>query len=165
MELISKILFFFPIVLCYFHLQGVAALKCYTCNYNYGIDSEECLNDPASVVGRPVTNCNKKFCTIIRQEAKNPKGHIKSLSRQCADKPLFLNEAFDDGEFKTYYRSCTTDLCNNGNGISSVGLIRDPNQGHGENMVIKGINASTKLFTPFLIKGMFIAARLLVKVF
>lgn len=30
----------------------------------------KCLNDPISVEGQSVVNCNKKYCTILRQELK-----------------------------------------------------------------------------------------------
>lgn len=30
----------------------------------------KCLADPISVEGQSVVNCNKKYCTILRQELK-----------------------------------------------------------------------------------------------
>lgn len=62
----------------------------------------------------------------------DPPGKVNSFVRGCEDEPIvsslvkvevqasemiafslkFLDEVLEDDKFRTYYRSCTTDLCN-----------------------------------------------------
>lgn len=47
------------------------ALRCYSCSMTTSDSSDSrCLSDPISVDGQSVVNCNKKYCTILRQELK-----------------------------------------------------------------------------------------------
>ncbi|KPJ08136.1 hypothetical protein RR48_12875 [Papilio machaon] len=56
----------------------------------------------------------------MRQEFIDPIGVVASFTRGCEESPDFLNHEVVDPTFKTYYRACTNDLCNIGNGIQSV---------------------------------------------
>lgn len=46
------------------------ALRCYTCAYVASSNTNKaCLDDPEKVEGsNRYTNCNKKYCTIVRQD-------------------------------------------------------------------------------------------------
>ena len=44
-----------------------------------------------------------------------------SFYRGCEQRPDFINSEITDSQFKTYYRSCTTELCNSGDGRTGSG--------------------------------------------
>jgi hypothetical protein len=46
---------------------------------------------------------------------------VFSFYRGCEQKPDFINSEITDSQFKTYYRSCTTELCNSGDGRTGSG--------------------------------------------
>ncbi|XP_017474387.1 PREDICTED: uncharacterized protein LOC108365005 isoform X1 [Rhagoletis zephyria] len=112
----------------------VSGLRCYTCSYLESDLDNTCLMDANST---RVTNCSKKYCTIMRQESVSPAGKVISFIRDCLDKPLYLNAIKSDSTFKSFYRSCTTDLCNDSDGITTATNV-DPNFGASQNMIIKG---------------------------
>lgn len=61
--------------LCYFNLIFFLfffweALRCYSCSITSHSSDTMCLSDPVNVVGQSVVNCNRKYCTILRQELK-----------------------------------------------------------------------------------------------
>lgn len=60
---IVNIIFHIPTV----YIQNIA-LRCYTCSYVPTTGSRACIENPDKVGGQKFTNCNKKFCTILRQE-------------------------------------------------------------------------------------------------
>ncbi|XP_036218883.1 uncharacterized protein [Bactrocera oleae] len=113
---------------------SVSGLRCFTCTYLQEYSDKTCLIDANST---RITDCSKKYCTIMRQESVRPSGIVISFLRDCLDKPLYLNAVKTDATFKTFYRSCTTDLCNDSDGTTSATNI-NPNLGATENMVIKG---------------------------
>lgn len=43
------------------------------------------------------------------------------MSRDCTDKPIFVNQDFEDATYLTYYRACQQDLCNGGSGKGATG--------------------------------------------
>lgn len=60
--------------------------------------------------------------------------------RGCEEKPILLNEVIDDPTFKTYYRSCETDLCNDGDGTKSSSQQNiSPDGYNGENLLVPGL--------------------------
>jgi hypothetical protein len=60
--------------------------------------------------------------------------------RGCEEKPILLNEVIDDPTFKTYYRSCTSDLCNDGDGTKSTSQQNISPDGYsGENLLVPGL--------------------------
>jgi hypothetical protein len=60
--------------------------------------------------------------------------------RGCEEKPTLLNEVIDDPTFKTFYRSCTSDLCNDGDGTkSSTQQNISPDGYNGENLLVPGL--------------------------
>lgn len=109
------------------------ALRCFTCSYTNEND-HLCIDDPISVQGQWQVNCTKKYCTIQRQELQN--GQVNSFMRDCQEVPIVrklekllkniyirlplssvsqvLDGMIEDENFKTYFRSCSTDLCNSG---------------------------------------------------
>ncbi|XP_049309963.1 uncharacterized protein LOC105224573 [Bactrocera dorsalis] len=113
---------------------SVSGLRCFTCTYLQEYSDKSCLMDANST---RITDCTKKYCTIMRQESVRPSGKVISFIRDCLDKPLYLNAVKTDSTFKTFYRSCTTDLCNDSDGTTTATNV-DPNLGASENMVIKG---------------------------
>jgi hypothetical protein len=48
-------------------------------------------------------------------------GVVFSFYRGCEQRPDFINSEITDSQFKTYYRSCTTELCNSGDGRTGSG--------------------------------------------
>ncbi|CAD7014577.1 uncharacterized protein LOC105665365 [Ceratitis capitata] len=115
-------------------MSSVSGLLCYTCTYLEKYSDNSCVVDANST---RVTDCTKKYCTIMRQESVHPSGKVISFIRDCLDKPLYLNAVKTDSTFKTFYRSCTTDLCNDSDGTTSA-TNYDPNFGASENKIIKG---------------------------
>jgi hypothetical protein len=71
-------LFRFFVIRCSTSLRNVSliqfdshkALRCYSCSTTAQSSDTKCLNDPISAEGQSVVNCNKKYCTILRQELK-----------------------------------------------------------------------------------------------
>jgi hypothetical protein len=60
--------------------------------------------------------------------------------RGCEEKPILLNEVIDDPTFKTFYRSCTSDLCNDGDGTKSSSQQNISPDGYdGENLLVPGL--------------------------
>uniref|UniRef100_A0A1A9ZGV7 Protein sleepless n=1 Tax=Glossina pallidipes TaxID=7398 RepID=A0A1A9ZGV7_GLOPL len=114
---------------------SVTALRCYTCSYTNGGLDKSCILDPESA--HQITNCSKMYCIIVRQELVRPAGQVVSFIRDCQDKPLYLNAVKTDSTFKTYHRSCTSDLCNDSDGTHAATNV-DPNFGAAANTVIKG---------------------------
>lgn len=54
--------------------------------------------------------------------------------------PTLLNDVIDDPTFKTFYRSCSTDLCNDGDGTkSSTSSNISPDGYNGENLLVPGL--------------------------
>lgn len=53
------------------------ALRCYSCSVTASTTGFKCLLDPMSVEGQSVVNCNKKYCTILRQELMVRANYVK----------------------------------------------------------------------------------------
>nr|ABV44732.1 15.9 kDa midgut protein [Phlebotomus papatasi] len=136
------------------------ALRCYACTYVASQQSDTtCIDNPEEITGQNIVNCDKKYCTILRQELLDPAGKVESFQRSCEDSPLFLNDVIEDSTYKTYFRSCTSDLCNNGDGISSGGSGLRPDV-PGENILVPGLpNKGTLISSK---PGIFISAFLFV---
>ncbi|XP_018568715.1 uncharacterized protein LOC108908994 [Anoplophora glabripennis] len=100
-----------------FLVHRSAGLQCYTCSTTEDESDTTCESDPASVTGG-VTDCDKKYCVIVRVDYKDPRGKLASILRTCVDTPTYLNEVIEDETHRVYYRSCRTDLCNSGSGRS-----------------------------------------------
>lgn len=45
-----------------------SALRCFSCSVTASSGDKNCISDPSSVEGQSVVNCNRKYCTIQRQE-------------------------------------------------------------------------------------------------
>ncbi|XP_073848805.1 uncharacterized protein isoform X3 [Musca autumnalis] len=108
------------------------ALLCYTCSYSWGSVDDSCITNPTHK-----TNCTKKYCTIVRQELVREHGKVATFLRGCEDKLEEYNSVVTDSTYKTYYRSCISDLCNDSDGKRPISSA-DPNVGAIENMIIKG---------------------------
>ncbi|XP_075165343.1 uncharacterized protein LOC142237805 isoform X3 [Haematobia irritans] len=108
------------------------ALFCYTCSYTWGSPDDSCILRPKSQ-----TNCTKKYCTIVRQELVRENGKVATFLRGCEDKLDEYNSVVIDSTYKTYYRSCISDLCNDSDGKQPISSA-DPNVGAASNMIIKG---------------------------
>ncbi|KAG5667851.1 hypothetical protein PVAND_015820 [Polypedilum vanderplanki] len=118
----------------------VEALRCYSCSITSQNTDMKCLHDPVSVEGQSVVNCNKKYCTILRQELQDPAGKINTFVRGCEEKPILLNDVIDDPMFRTYYRSCSEDLCNAGDAIKNPSDQKISPDGYdGENLLVAGL--------------------------
>ncbi|XP_048525234.1 uncharacterized protein LOC109544796 [Dendroctonus ponderosae] len=94
-----------------------AGLKCYTCSATENDSDTSCDDDLDSLGKTGITDCDKKFCTIVRLDYIDPKGKLASLSRNCVDK-VPADGITEDSTYRTYQRSCKTDLCNSGSGKS-----------------------------------------------
>uniref|UniRef100_A0A6M2DYT3 Putative secreted protein n=1 Tax=Xenopsylla cheopis TaxID=163159 RepID=A0A6M2DYT3_XENCH len=73
------------ILFCY--VFKASALKCYTCSMVGNDKNDACYKDPENAGGTAITNCKYKYCTIIRQEKKQPRGEIATFLRGCEDNP------------------------------------------------------------------------------
>ncbi|XP_055838707.1 uncharacterized protein LOC129906808 [Episyrphus balteatus] len=137
MSNLIKVIFFLVISSIF---NQVYCLRCYTCSYVDPSPDKSCISS-SETEGQRTTLCSKKYCTIQRQETLNPPGKIVSFIRDCQDKPLYLNDIQSDSTYKVYYRSCTSDLCNNGDGRQILSAA-DPDFGAGENLIVEGKNGS-----------------------
>lgn len=45
---------------------------------------------------------------------------VASFTRGCENSPDFLNHQVEDAQFRTFYRACTSDLCNIGKNYTIV---------------------------------------------
>jgi hypothetical protein len=77
---------------------------------------------------------------------KDPPGKISSLVRGCEEKPILFDEVLDDAIYRTHYRSCTTDLCNDGDGTRSSTEINvlSPDSDIGDNLLVPGLPLDNK---------------------
>ncbi|XP_013143440.1 PREDICTED: uncharacterized protein LOC106107222 [Papilio polytes] len=126
-----------------------AQLRCYACSFSSVDSDQSCLTITNST---PSVDCRFTYCTIMRQEFIDPIGVVASFTRGCEESPDFLNHEVVDPTFKTYYRACTNDLCNIGNGIQSVvgGSLSPSPEYNGVNLLVpgtgKGMNIQNNIF-------------------
>ncbi|XP_058123611.1 uncharacterized protein LOC131294796 [Anopheles ziemanni] len=127
-----------------YYLNHHQALRCYACGLTQSSGDPRCVTEPGSVEGQSVVTCSRKYCTITRQELVDPPGKLVTFLRGCEENPLYLDEVLEDPTFITYYRSCTTDLCNNGDALGSSGsALTGLNEGASENLLVPGLAGST----------------------
>ncbi|XP_021189616.3 uncharacterized protein LOC110375700 [Helicoverpa armigera] len=134
MDFQIKIVLFF--VACVFG-GTTGQLRCYTCSFSSVDSNQDCLvitNDTNTV------DCPHTYCTILRQEYVDPVGEVASFTRGCSSQPDYLNHEIIDSTFRTFYRACTSDLCNIGNGIQSVvgGNLSPTREYNGKNLLVPG---------------------------
>ncbi|XP_004925870.1 uncharacterized protein LOC114253220 [Bombyx mandarina] len=105
------------LVLCALFGKAVGRFRCYACSFSSVDSDQSCLTigNNTNIVECPFT-----YCTITRQEFIDPIGVIASFTRGCESFPDFLNHEVTDPTFRTFYRACTNDLCNIGDGIQSI---------------------------------------------
>lgn len=123
-------------------LAPVHGLRCYSCSVTANSGDKKCITDPSSVEGQSVVNCNRKYCTIQRQEMLDPPDKINTFLRSCEEDPMFLNDVLEDPTFRTYYRSCSTDLCNSGDGLQTAGGHAGLDAGASDNLLVPGLLGS-----------------------
>ncbi|XP_049869232.1 uncharacterized protein LOC126368996 [Pectinophora gossypiella] len=125
------------ILLCAVFGKSVGLLRCYSCTFSSVDSDQSCLTITDNT--RSV-DCPFEYCTIFRQEYIDPSGVVASFNRGCDDQPDYLNHDIVDANFRTYYRACTNDLCNIGNGIESVvgGALQPNPQFEGDNLLVPG---------------------------
>lgn len=71
-------------------INSALGIKCYTCSYakSAGIEGQDCIDDPDAVKAvNKITPCDKKYCSIIRQEKSGNQNSVESISRTCENKP------------------------------------------------------------------------------
>lgn len=66
------------------------------------------------------------------------------MSRDCVDKPIYLNQIIEDSTYRTYYRACKQDLCNGGTGKSSVATTTG-NNGGATNLLVPGTGTGAQI--------------------
>uniref|UniRef100_A0A182TMQ6 UPAR/Ly6 domain-containing protein n=1 Tax=Anopheles melas TaxID=34690 RepID=A0A182TMQ6_9DIPT len=112
-------------MLIQFNTPTVEALRCYACGLTQTSGDVRCVSEPQSVEGQSIVTCSRKYCTITRQEL------------------VYLDEVIEDPTFITYYRSCTTDLCNDGDALGSSGsALTGLNEGASDNLLVPGLPSS-----------------------
>ncbi|XP_041978432.1 uncharacterized protein LOC121732569 [Aricia agestis] len=119
-------------------VQRIAGqLRCYACGFSSVDTDRSCLTITDDT---PTVACPFTYCTILRQEFQDPVGVVASFTRGCEEVPDFLNHEVVDPTFMTYYRACTTDLCNVGDGIQSVtgGSLSPTPEYNGINLLVPG---------------------------
>ncbi|KAL3275881.1 hypothetical protein HHI36_020618 [Cryptolaemus montrouzieri] len=97
-----------------FYFSTANGLKCYTCSSTESDYDDSCVSSPSD---DSTTNCNKKYCNIVREEDVDPKGKLSSFVRGCSDE--YLSGKTVDQTHIFYQMSCRDDLCNFGDGKSS----------------------------------------------
>ncbi|XP_068632008.1 uncharacterized protein [Battus philenor] len=114
-----------------------AQLRCYACSFSSVDVDRSCLTITNST---PSVDCRYTYCTIMRQEFIDPIGVVASFTRGCEEAPDYLNHEITDSTFRTFYRACTNDLCNIGNGIQSVvgGSLSPTPEYNGINLLVPG---------------------------
>ncbi|XP_052892599.1 uncharacterized protein LOC128300539 [Anopheles moucheti] len=138
----DKAVMLIPILLMMiqFNTPMVGALRCYACGLTQTSGDVRCVSEPQSVEGQSVVTCSRKYCTITRQELVDPPGKLVTFLRGCEESPLYLDEVIEDPTFITYYRSCTTDLCNDGDALGSSGsALTGLNEGASDNLLVPGL--------------------------
>ncbi|KAK6619894.1 hypothetical protein RUM44_006294 [Polyplax serrata] len=97
-------------------------LRCYTCSYDEKdtIENLKCVTEPWNLTGNSVRTClsHVQFCIIVRVENKET-GRVTSFLRKCEENPLEDSDV-DSTAVIAHYRSCSTDLCNKGDGLNFV---------------------------------------------
>ncbi|CAK1596063.1 unnamed protein product [Parnassius mnemosyne] len=121
-----------------------AQLRCYACSFSSVDSDQSCLTITNSTA---TVDCPFTYCTIMRQEFIDPSGVVASFTRGCEESPDFLNHEITDPTFRTYYRACTNDLCNIGNGIQSVvgGNLSPTPEYNGKNLLVPGTGNGSNL--------------------
>ncbi|KAL4712298.1 hypothetical protein ACJJTC_004060 [Scirpophaga incertulas] len=117
--------------------NAVGTVRCYACTFSSVDSDQSCLTITNTTFS---VDCPYTYCTIMRQEYLDPPGSVASFTRGCDDEPDYLNHEITDTTFRTFYRACTSDLCNIGNGIQSVvggGLSPVPEY-TGDNLLVPG---------------------------
>ncbi|XP_055601492.1 uncharacterized protein LOC129750550 [Uranotaenia lowii] len=120
----------------------IYALRCYACSVTPNSGDKNCVDDPKSVIGQAIVNCNRKYCVIQRQELLDPPGKLNTFLRGCDDDPPFLNDVVEDSTFRTYFRSCSDDLCNVGDGLDTANGLSGIEAGAAENLLVPGLEGS-----------------------
>ncbi|XP_058458461.1 uncharacterized protein LOC131435020 [Malaya genurostris] len=120
-------------------IRNVNGLRCYSCSLTATSGDKRCITDPAAVEGQSIVTCKYKYCTIQRQELLDPPGKLNTFLRGCDENPLYLDDMVDDSTFRGYYRSCNTDLCNSGDGLSSTNVMSGLEAGASENLLVPGL--------------------------
>ncbi|KAJ8945341.1 hypothetical protein NQ318_009736 [Aromia moschata] len=72
-------------LLCLFFLFVIhrsTGLQCYTCSTTEDESDTTCADNPSEVDGG-VTDCDKKYCIIVRVDYKDPRGKLASILRSC----------------------------------------------------------------------------------
>lgn len=95
-------------------LANLSALRCYACTYVASQQSDTtCIDNPEEVTGQNIVNCDKKYCTILRQELLDPAGKVESFQRSCEDSPLVMDIPTILIGFclLSFYHSCFGTLC------------------------------------------------------
>lgn len=75
----------------------------------------------------------------------DPPDKVSTFLRGCEENPLFLNDVIEDTTFRTYYRSCTTDLCNSGDGLQTATGLSGLDAGASENLLVPGLIGSAPI--------------------
>ncbi|CAG9764942.1 unnamed protein product [Ceutorhynchus assimilis] len=107
------------LVLLCLSFENSYGLKCYTCSATENDADTSCADDVVGIGKNAITDCDKKYCTITRIDYKDPRGKLASLNRNCVDK-VPADGVTEDATFRSYQRSCKTDLCNSGSGKSDI---------------------------------------------
>ncbi|KAG5882252.1 hypothetical protein JTB14_014949 [Gonioctena quinquepunctata] len=106
------------LVFVIFLVGKTTGLQCYTCSATEDDSDTHCVDNPGSQEG-DITDCDKKYCILVRQDYVDPRGKFASITRNCVDKPTFIDQVVEDSTHRAYYRSCRKDLCNSGSGRTS----------------------------------------------
>ncbi|XP_013199751.2 uncharacterized protein LOC106142512 [Amyelois transitella] len=144
-------------LLCILIGKSVASLRCYACGFNSMDTDQSCLTITNTT---HTVECPYTYCTILRQEFRDPAGVVASFVRGCEEDPAFLNHDVSDWTFHTYYRACTSSLCNTGDGIQSVvgGNLSPRPQFEGSNLLVPGTGGAApgSGYTTFMLLMSFI---------
>ena len=100
------------------NLQDSSTKNCYTCVGN--ADDRTCEVAPEKVTtGAPYLPCKRKYCTITRQEYTDNPGTVVQISRGCENALPHADGKEVTDEFTIYYWTCSSNLCNTGDGTKA----------------------------------------------
>ncbi|XP_023941971.2 uncharacterized protein LOC112048601 [Bicyclus anynana] len=122
--------------------KSAGQFRCYACGFS-SVDTDTSCLVVTNTTRR--VDCRYRYCTIMRQEFIDPSGVVASFIRGCEDDPAYLNHEVTDTTFRTFFRACTNDLCNIGNGIESVmgGALFPNPPSNGLNLLVPGTGTNS----------------------
>ncbi|XP_046646965.1 uncharacterized protein LOC124337001 isoform X2 [Daphnia pulicaria] len=95
-------------------ISTVSGLQCYSCE---GRENEMCGNNPTRA--NRITCATNEMCNILRTERSDFSGRTVTFSRGCRQSAFAGAVGGNGVGVSTSSQSCSTDLCNTGDGLGA----------------------------------------------